>query len=100
MFFRPPGKPTNLKKAVYLIAATVLGVLLSFLVHALIEINYLKVAADQNIAVVFSNSCALPSWLNISLWILGAVGGFWLGRFWWRKIYVQKVWAQKWRANN
>ena len=94
MFFRPPGEPTKFKKAVYLIAATILGLLLSFLFHALIEINYLKVAADQNIAVTFSDGCALALWLNISLWALGALGGFFLGRFWWRKIYIEKVWAQ------
>jgi uncharacterized membrane protein YgaE (UPF0421/DUF939 family) len=97
MFFHAPGKPTNLKKAVYLLASTILGLLLSFLVHALIEINYLKVAADQNIAVAFSNGCALSPWLNISLWVLGAVGGFFLGRFWWRKIYIEKVWAQRFK---
>lgn len=94
MFFCPPGEPTKFKKAVYLIAATILGLLLSFLVHALIEINYLKVAADQNIVIAFSGGCALPSWLNISLWILGALGGFFLGRFWWRKLYVERVWAK------
>ncbi len=37
MFFNAPGNPTKLKQAVYLIAATVLGVLLSFLAHAFIE---------------------------------------------------------------
>jgi len=99
MLFHAPGEPNDLKKAVYLIASTILGLLLSFLVHALIEINYLKVAADQNIAVAFSNGCALSPWLNISLWALGALGGFFLGRFWWRKIYIEKVWAQKRKEN-
>jgi uncharacterized membrane protein YgaE (UPF0421/DUF939 family) len=94
MFFHENLKADNFKKAIYLLASTILGLLLSFLVHALIEINYLKVAADQNIAVAFSNGCALPSWLNISLWVLGALGGLFLGRFWWRKIYIEKVWAQ------
>jgi uncharacterized membrane protein YgaE (UPF0421/DUF939 family) len=97
MFFRPPEEPTNLKKAVYLVAATILGVLLSFLIHALIEINYLHWMANQDIIVSLSGGCALTPWLQIILWILGAVGGFFLGRFWWRKIYVEKVWAQKWK---
>lgn len=95
MFLHKPGKPSGLKNAVYLLAATILGLLLSFLVHALIEINYLSWMASQNILVSFFGSCALAPWLQISLWILGAVGGFWLGRFWWRKIYIEKVWAQK-----
>jgi len=97
MFFRPPGEPTKFKKVIYLIAATILGLLLSFLVHAFIEINYLHWMASRDILVSLSGGCALTLWLQIILWISGAVGGFFLGRFWWRKIYIEKVWAQKGR---
>lgn len=94
MFFRPPGEATKIKKIIYLMAATILGLLLSFLIHALIEINYLRWLASQNIIVSLSGGCALALWLNISLWLLGAVGGFFLGRFWWRKLYIERVWVR------
>lgn len=95
MFFRRPGKPTKLKQAVYLTAATILGVLLSFIMHALIEINYLRLAFERGLNVMFYNGCALPPILSLGLLLLGAVGGFLLGRFWWRWVYVDRIWAKK-----
>lgn len=95
MFFDTPGKPTLLKKIVYLIAATVLGVLLSFMVHAFLEINYLNLLQSQGRVASFYNGCALPPDFSDSLFLLGAVGGFFLGRFWWRMIYIDRVWAKK-----
>lgn len=95
MFLKSPGKPTPLKKAVYLFATTILGVLLSFLAHAFIEINYLRTMASQGSAVTFYGSCALPPAFQIGLLVLGVVGGFFLGRYWWRKIYIERVWRKK-----
>jgi len=95
MFFNAPGNPSPIKKAVYLSAAMILGLLLSFIAHALIEINYLSYALKRDWLVVFYGGCALPLALTIALLILGAVGGFFLGRFWWRKVYIERVWAKK-----
>lgn len=94
MFFNSPGQPTRLKKAVYLIAATFLGVLLSFIVHAMIEIKYLNLALSRGVAVPFYGGCALPPVLSFGLLFFGVVGGFFLGRLWWRMIYVDRVWAK------
>lgn len=95
MFFNAPGKPTRFKKTVYLIAAVILGMLLSFIAHAMIEINYLSWAISRDLAVPFYNGCALPPVLSSWLLLLGAIGGFFLGRFWWRLIYVDRVWVKK-----
>ncbi|MFH1822170.1 MAG: hypothetical protein ABH830_00545 [Patescibacteria group bacterium] len=95
MFFNHPGKPTKLKKAAYLTAAIILGLLLSLIAHALIEINYLGRAFTQGQAVTFYGGCALPFWLQYALWIAGAIGGYFLGRFWWQKLYIEKVWEKK-----
>ncbi|MFH1583070.1 MAG: hypothetical protein ABIB72_01990 [Candidatus Falkowbacteria bacterium] len=95
MFFNTPGNPSKIKRIVYLFAATILGLLLSFLAHAIIEINYLRYILNWGLPVIFYGSCTLPPVLQIALLILGAVGGFFLGRFWWRKVYIEKVWAKK-----
>jgi len=75
-----------MKKAIYLILFTILGILFSFIVHAVIEILYLKYASH----IFWSGGCALPAWLKYGLFILGAVGGFLLGRIGWRIVYVEK----------
>jgi hypothetical protein len=97
MFFNSPGKPTSLKKAVYLIAATVLGVLLSFILHAFIEIKYLQSAVSRGLVVTFYGSGVLPPVLNYGLLLLGAIGGFFLGMFWWRLVYVDRIWEKKYK---
>lgn len=89
----PTASPT--KHVIYLIAATVLGLLLSFLVHAIIEILYLQSMEKQGIIVILRGVCALPWALQYLLWAIGGVGGFILGRFWWRKIYIEKVWCRR-----
>ena len=95
MFFNNPKNPTKLKKIIYLLASTVLGVLLSFIVHAFIEMSYLRWAYNHNYAVTFFGGCALPPVLQTALWLAGIIGGFFLGRFWWQKVYVERVWAKK-----
>lgn len=95
MYLNTPGQPTRLKKVVYLSASVVLGLLLSVIAHALIEINYLHWVFSQGRAARFYGNCALPPALQVALLILGVVGGFLLGRFWWQKVYVDRAWAKK-----
>jgi len=95
MLFGKPGEPTKLKRKVYLCASTILGMLLSFIAHGLIEINYLRQAESQGKIVPFYGSCTLMPILQIALLVFGALGGFFLGRFWWRKLYIERVWDKK-----
>lgn len=88
----------SLKKVVYLFSATILGVLLSIIAHALIEISYLSWAYKHNYIVTFYGGCALPPVLQAALWVAGVVGGFLLGRWWWRMVYVDKVWLARRRG--
>lgn len=94
MFFRAPGKPTAIKKAVYLLASTILGVFLAYLAHAAIEINYINWATGRGDELTFYGFCALHPLAQIAIWLAGASGGFLLGRFWWRKVYVERIWAK------
>lgn len=91
MLFNPPKNPTKLKHAVYLIASTILGILLSFIAHAVIEISYLRWAEKQGIAVTFYHGCALLPTLQIALLLFGTIGGFLLGQVWWRMVYIKKI---------
>lgn len=83
-----PKNPTKLKEAVYLLSSAILGILLSFLAHAFIEMNYLSWAKSQNLIVYFYNGCALSPIVQYSLLFAGAIGGLALGRFWWKKLYL------------
>jgi len=84
------GQANRIKHAVYLFASIILGVLLSFIAHGLIEIGYLRWAESHGLIVPFSCSCTLLPAFRIALLALGVVGGFLLGRFWWRKVYDEK----------
>lgn len=95
MFFNTPKNPSKLKRVIYLSSATILGIILSFIAHALIEIGYLRWAERQNLTVPFYNGCALLPVLQIALLVSGIIGGFFLGRFWWRKIYIERIRAKK-----
>ncbi len=92
MFFKAPGKPTKLKKAVYLLASIILGLLLSVILHALIEVNYIIWAIKHNYIMSFYGGCTLPPILQATILLAGLVGGYLLGLFWWDKVYVKRVW--------
>ncbi|MFH1401735.1 MAG: hypothetical protein ABIG40_02120 [Parcubacteria group bacterium] len=95
MFINTPRNPSKLKRVVSLSASTILGVLLSFIAHGLIEINYLQKAESQGQIVPFYGGCTLKPWLQIALFLIGAIGGFLLGLFWWQKVYVERFLAKK-----
>ncbi|KKR02327.1 MAG: hypothetical protein UT29_C0004G0020 [Candidatus Yanofskybacteria bacterium GW2011_GWA1_39_13] len=94
MIFKAPGQPTTLKHVAYLITATFFGLILSFIIHALIEMGYLRWADSQGLLVPFYGGCALTPTIQIGIWVVGAVGGFLLGRFGWRKVYVERIWEK------
>lgn len=84
----------SFKKAVYLLASTILGALLSFIIRVFVEINYLNWAQKNNYHITFYGHYALHPALQAAFWISGIIGGFFLGKFWWRKVYVEKVWRK------
>ena len=95
MFLKHVGPATKLKKIVYLIASTILGLLLSLIAHAVIEINYIKWSLSNSKEIVFYGSCTLTPTLQASIWLIGLILGFFLGLFWWQKIYVERLWSKK-----
>lgn len=95
MFHRRAPTATKTKHAIYLFAATILGLLLSVLIHAGIESIYLNWAAAHDKNIVWHGGCSLPWIIQIILPILGAFGGYALGRWWWRVIYIEQRWLKR-----
>ena len=83
-----------MKKTIYIILFTIFGILLQFLLHALIEIPYLgllnKDFERYGLGFTWQELLTIHAVLTIILIIGGALFGFFAGKFCWRKIYPVK----------
>jgi len=95
MFAAASPNPTKAKHVTYLCVTMVLGILLSILAHVGLEAIYLAWAERTGRVVHWYAGCAMHPVFQIALPILGAVGGYFLGRFWWRWVYVERKWAAR-----
>lgn len=83
-----------MKRPVYIVAFTVLGILLQFVIHATIEIWYIGLLTRD--FSKYSLGFSWSQWFIIHhvgagiLFLAGALFGFWQGKFWWRKIYEKE----------
>jgi hypothetical protein len=83
----------NVKKIIYIALTMILGLILSFIFHAVIEIFYIDHLLGKGISPqpsLLTHQCYLPSSLQIILLLAGLLGGFFLGRTWWRIVYVER----------
>ncbi len=82
-----------MKKPVYILAFSFLGVLVQFLVHAGIEVWYigllLKDFPRYGLGLTWEQWMMIHSIGSVLLFIAGAWLGFRQGQYWWRKIYVE-----------
>jgi len=81
-----------MKKFIYIILWGFLGLILSFIVHAIIEIIYINWAEKNNLVLnsiqIFGKYiCFLPLWLIYLLPISGIAFGVFLGFFFFKKVY-------------
>lgn len=83
-----------IKKKIYITLFTFLGLLLGFLVHAIVEVFYIKLILRD-----YDLYTAGLSWNTLlfihGLWtVLTIGGGVWFGysqgKYWWDQIYVKK----------
>lgn len=80
-----------MKKIIYVVSFIILGILLQFLAHMLVEIWYIGLLIKN--FELYGFGFSWDTWLVIHhvaatlLFFAGAVLGFWQGKFWWRKIY-------------
>ncbi|MBI2984496.1 MAG: hypothetical protein HYY50_02630 [Candidatus Kerfeldbacteria bacterium] len=84
------AKPPS--RTLYLALTMLLGVTVSYGLHALIELWYLSWAQNTGRLITWTRHlgiglCALPRWLQYGLLAAGLVGGFLTGRVWWRWVY-------------
>lgn len=84
-----------MKKFIYITLSIILGILLSFILHALIEIIYLKIAMAGGLTVQWTSlfgkaSCSLPLIVQILLLSGGIFTGYFLGNYWWQLIYIKR----------
>ena len=83
----------NIKKTIYIILAMVLGLILSFVLHAVIEIYYINYLLGKGVLPepsLLIHQCYLPSALQIILLLIGLLAGYFLGCVWWRIIYIER----------
>ena len=82
------------KKVIYIVRFVLLGILAQFLVHAIIEIVYIKLLLTQY--TVFGFGFEFSTWFTIhtvfavTLLVLGVGVGFLQGVYWWKRIYVSR----------
>lgn len=84
-----------MKKAIYITLTVFLGLMLSFILHAFIEVAYIKYALSNGMQIhgtyfLGVGWCALPSWVQYTFPVLGIVGGYFLGQYWWKVVYIKK----------
>ena len=80
-----------MKKAAYIFSFVILGILVQFLIHALVEILYIGALLRDFPRYGLGLSWNAWVWIHhigtVILFIAGAAAGFWQGKYWWRKIY-------------
>ena len=84
-----------MKQIIYIFLWVVLGILLSYLAHAGLEIAFIKYLLTNGQVPINYGSfggyyCALSLWIQIALITAGAIGGLGAGRFFYRVIYIEK----------
>jgi len=80
-----------MKKAIYLITFTILGVLIAFLAYALIEVWYIDLLIKNfqkyNLNFSWAQLTLINQILSVIFITSGAIIGYFQGIFWWKKLY-------------
>lgn len=83
------------KKTIYIISFSFLGILLQFLIHGLIENWYIGLLISDfpkyGLGLSWEKWYIIHHIGSIILFAAGAFFGFSQGKFWWRKIYEEDI---------
>ncbi len=84
-----------MKKIIYIILSMFLGIILGGVAVMLIEKLIIDSAILQGIVPMgyfyIREYGYISPYLSFGIIILGAIGGFFLGRFCWRKLYIERI---------
>ena len=81
----------NVKKNIYIALFVLLGILVQFFIHSVVEILYINLLINN--FAIFGLGFPWSAWFvihiiwGIVLLVLGVVLGFWQGVYWWKRIY-------------
>lgn len=77
----------------------ILGILVGFLIHALIEIIYINLLLSDfskwGFGLAHSQWFTIHYYYSVITFVLGAGLGLWQGFYWWRIIYVEERYQGK-----
>jgi len=80
-----------MKKIIYVFLFTFLGILVQFLIHALVEVWYIGLLLEDfpsyGLGFSWENWLMIHNVGAIILFLGGAILGFWQGKYWWKRIY-------------
>lgn len=99
MFRQPAAGPQpTWKRPLYLVLTTLLGVIMSYGIHAVLELWYLRYLDQHGQFPVWQTHfgmglSALPVSVQYGLLLVGGFGGWFTGRVWWRWVYVERRWV-------
>lgn len=91
-----PGPQVHIKKGFYIFAFTILGVLLQFVVHGVLETWYIGLLLANfrtySLGMSWSAWVTIHNVLTVALFAAGVAFGFQQGRYWWRRVYIERKW--------
>ncbi len=82
----------NIRKKAYHILGIIVGLVLSFTLHAIIEVAYINHFLSRGVVLqpsAINKGCFLPPVLQIALPLAGIIFGYLLGHIWSNKSYRQ-----------
>lgn len=93
----------GMKRAIYILAFTILGILLQLIVHALLEMAVITLLLRDfdrfGLGLSWRQWYAVHHVVTLALLIAGVSLGYRWGVRWWQVLYVEKRygWPPKWR---
>jgi len=90
----------SVKKVVYIICTMILGFLLAFIAHSILEIWFIRALLEQGLDPQLYKIFIMPTFLHpvLTLFIMvsGLLIGYFTGQAWWRIVYVElRHWRNK-----
>ncbi|PIR57659.1 MAG: hypothetical protein COU71_02915 [Parcubacteria group bacterium CG10_big_fil_rev_8_21_14_0_10_38_31] len=86
------------KRTIYISLFTFLGILISFLIHATIEIPVINLLVSDfntySLGLTWGQWYLIHHAVSVILLLLGITLGYLQGKRWWRIIYIEKRYAK------